>query len=93
MTLLHLFLEKHQAPNTRLICAIDEMNTIEAKNLDALTVFASAAGLFIIGSGQHHTKSALDYSYNVFDDSASRDASGVINKYVSMDAMEEKELR
>lgn len=93
MTLLHLFLEKHQAPNTRLICAIDEMNTIEAKNLDALTVFASAAGLFIIGSGQHHTKSALDYSYNVFDDSASRYASGVINKYVSMDAMEEKELR
>ena len=61
------------------------MNTIEARNLDALTDFASAAGLYIIGSGQHHTKSALDYSYNVWDD---RGDDGIINNYVSMDAME-----
>lgn len=85
MALLHIVLEKNQAPNTRLICAIDEMNTIEARNLDALTDFATAAGLFIIGSGQHHTKSALDYSYNVWDE---RGEDGVVNKYVSMDAQE-----
>ena len=85
MTLLHIVLEKNQAKNTRLICAIDEMNTIEARNLDALTDFASAAGLYIIGSGQHHTKSALDYSYNVWDE---RGDDGVVYKYVSMDAME-----
>ena len=85
MTLLHIVLEKNQAKNTRLICAIDEMNTIEARNLDALTDFASAAGLYIIGSGQHHTKSALDYSYNVWDE---RGEDGVVYKYVSMDAME-----
>lgn len=85
MTLLHIVLEKGQAPNTRLICAIDEMNTIEASNLDALTDFATAAGLYIIGSGQHHTKSALDYSYNVWDE---RDEDGIVHKFVSMDAME-----
>ena len=85
MTLLHIVLERNQAKNTRLICAIDEMNTIEARNLDALTDFASAAGLYIIGSGQHHTKSALDYSYNVWDE---RGDDGVVYKYVSMDAME-----
>ena len=61
------------------------MNTIEARNLDALTDFASAAGLYIIGSGQHHTKSALDYSYNVWDE---RGEDGGVYKYVSMDAME-----
>ena len=64
---LHVFMEKSQAKNTRLICAIDEMNTIEASNLHALTAFATAAGLYIIGSGQHHTNTALDYSYNVCD--------------------------
>ena len=84
MTLLHIVLEKNQAANTRLICAIDEMNTIEARNLDALTDFATAAGMFIIGSGQHHTKSALDYSYNVWDE---RSEGGKVYKYVSMDAM------
>lgn len=89
MTLLHIVLEKGQAPNTRLICAIDEMNTIEASNLDALTDFATAAGLYIIGSGQHHTKSALDYSYNVWDE---RDEDGVVHKFVSMDAMESTAL-
>ena len=88
MTLLHLFLEKRQAQNTRLICAIDEMNTIEARNLDALTEFASKAGLYIIGSGQHHTKSALDYSYNVWDEPS---GNGERNKYISMDAVLEGE--
>ena len=83
MALLHIVLEKHQAENTRLICAIDEMNTIEARNLDALTDFATAAGLFIIGSGQHHTKSVLDYSYDVWDE---REEDGVVYKHVSMDA-------
>ena len=51
MTLLHVFLEKNQAENTRLICAIDEMNTISAYNLDVLTRFADAAGMIMIGSG------------------------------------------
>ena len=60
------------------------MNTIEARNLDALTDFATAAGMYIIGSGQHHTKSALDYSYNVWDE---RSEGGNVYKYVSMDAM------
>lgn len=83
MALLHIVLEKHQAANTRLVCAIDEMNTIEARNLDALTDFATAAGLFIIGSGQHHTKSVLDYSYDVWDE---REEDGVVYKFVSMDA-------
>ena len=70
-----------KAANTRLICAIDEMNTIEARNLDALTEFASAAGLYIFGSGQHHTKSALDYSYNVWDE---RQEDGSITKWIDM---------
>ena len=83
MALLHIVLEKHQAANTRLVCAIDEMNTIEARNLDALTDFATAAGLYIIGSGQHHTKSVLDYSYDVWDE---REEDGVVYKFVSMDA-------
>ncbi|MBO6044539.1 MAG: ATP-binding protein [Bacteroidales bacterium] len=83
MTLLHIILGRGQAGNARLICAIDEMNTIEARNLNALKQFAEAAGLFIFGSGQHHTQSALDYSYNVWDE---RDEDGNLNKYVSMDA-------
>ena len=83
MTLLHIILGRGQDENARLICAIDEMNTIEARNLDALKQFAEAAGLFIFGSGQHHTQSALDYSYNVWDE---RDEDGNLNKYVSLDA-------
>lgn len=84
MTLLHVVLGKEQAENSRLICAIDEMNTIEASNLDALKEFAEAAGLFIFGSGQHHTQSALDYSYNVWDE---RDENGVVNKWIDMQAV------
>ena len=83
MTLLHIILGKGQASNSRLICAIDEMNTIEASNLDALKEFAEAAGMFLFGSGQHHTQSALDYSYNVWDE---RDENGNITKWIRMDA-------
>ena len=83
MTLLHIILGKGQAGNSRLICAIDEMNTIEARNLDALKEFAEAAGLFIFGSGQHHTQSALDYSYNVWDE---RDEDGNLIKCIELEA-------
>ena len=83
MTLLHLVLEKKQSGNTRLICAIDEMNTIEASNLEALSYFASKAGMFIFGSGQHHTQSVLDYSYNVWDE---RNPDGSVSKHVDMTA-------
>ena len=83
MTLLHIILGKGQARNARLICAIDEMNTIEARNLDALKIFAEAAGLFIFGSGQHHTQSALDYSYNVWDE---RDGDGNLIKCIELEA-------
>ena len=91
MALLHMFLENSQADNTHLICAIDEMNTIEASNLHALTEFATAAGMYIIGSGQHHTNTALDYSYNVFDIPA---GDGTRIKEISLDAREltEEEL-
>lgn len=83
MTLLHIILGKGQAKNARLICAIDEMNTIEARNLDALKEFAEAAGLYIFGSGQHHTQSALDYSYNVWDE---RDGDGNLVKCIELEA-------
>lgn len=83
MTLLHIFLAKNQAENTHLICAIDEMNTISAYNLDVLTQFASAAGMFMIGSGQDHTKAVLDYSYNVYD-TIQHDGSRI--KDISLDA-------
>ena len=83
MTLLHVFLEKNQAENTRLICAIDEMNTISAYNLDVLTRFADAAGMIMIGSGQDHTKAVLDYAYNVYDITQ---ADGSRIKEISLDA-------
>ncbi len=83
MTLLHIFLEKNQAENTRLICAIDEMNTISPSNLHALLEFATAARMYIICSGQNHTTSALDYSYNVYDEPAT---DGTRIKGVSLDA-------
>ena len=82
MTLLHIVLGRGQAKNSRLICAIDEMNTIEARNLDALKEFAEAAGLHIFGSGQHHTQSALDYSYNVWDE---RDGDGNLVKCIELE--------
>ena len=88
MTLLHIFLQKNQADNTRLICAIDEMNTISAHNLDVLTDFASEAGMFLFGSGQNHTKAVLDYSYNVYDMPA---PDGTRIKDISMDAMQYRE--
>ena len=88
MTLLHVFLEKNQAENTRLICAIDEMNTISAYNLDVLTRFADAAGMIMIGSGQDHTKAVLDYAYNVYDITQ---ADGSRIKEISLDATRLKE--
>lgn len=88
MTLLHVFLEKNQAENTRLICAIDEMNTISAYNLDVLTRFADAAGMVMIGSGQDHTKAVLDYAYNVYD-VIQTDGSRI--KGISLDATRLKE--
>lgn len=83
MTLLMIVMGKKQAPNTRLVCPIDEINKIEAVNLDRLTEFATAAGMYIIGSGQHHTQSALDYSYNVWNE---REEGVDAKKYISMDA-------
>ncbi|MBQ9713123.1 MAG: hypothetical protein IJV54_12650, partial [Bacteroidales bacterium] len=59
------------------------MNTIEASNLEALSYFASKAGMFIFGSGQHHTQSVLDYSYNVWDE---RNPDGSVSKHVDMTA-------
>ena len=88
MTLLHIFLEKNQAENTKLICAIDEMNTISAYNLDVLTRFADAAGMIMIGSGQDHTKAVLDYAYNVYDITQ---ADGSRIKEISLDATRLKE--
>ena len=88
MTLLHVFLEKNQAENTRLICAIDEMNTISAYNLDVLTRFADAASMVMIGSGQDHTKAVLDYAYNVYD-VIQTDGSRI--KGISLDATRLKE--
>ncbi len=83
MTLLMIVRGKRQAANTKLICPIDEINKIEAANLDMLTEFASNAGMYIIGSGQHHTQTALDYSYNVWNEKA---PDGEFQKFIRMDA-------
>ena len=82
MTLLHIVLEKGQAENSRLICVIDEMNTVSPLNLKALTTFAEEAGVFLLCCGQNHTQSALDYSYNVWSE---KYEDGTCTKYISLD--------
>ena len=83
MALLKIVRGKKQAQNSKLICPIDEINKISPRNLDALTEFASQAGMYIIGSGQLHTQTALDYSYNVWNEPA---ADGSLIKCISLDA-------
>ena len=84
IALLMLILTKTQAANTRIPILIDEMNELSATNLNELKKYADKAGMYLIGSGQHHTSSALDFSYNVW--SVRDSQTSPAKKYISMDA-------
>ena len=70
------------APNAEEFLALTR-SKFGIQSYDALKEFAEAAGLYIFGSGQHHTQSALDYSYNVWDE---RDGDGNLVKCIELEA-------